>query len=94
MQLYNWVDERCAAEQVNQRSLPSRCSSDPEEKKMGEWIKKQRAGAKHSQVKIMDAERRALLEAVNGWTWAQEENTSKRFSDTCPNCKYILEQLS
>ena len=90
MQLCSWVDERCATEQVTQRLLPSRYSADPKEKKMGVWIMHQRAAAKHSKDRKLDAERRALLEAVRGWTWAQEKDTPKQFSDTCPNCKYTI----
>ena len=91
LQVCEWVEERRTAQQFIHRLLPSRYSSDPQEKNMGVWIMNQRAAAKQSNDRKLTAERMALLEGMSGWTWEHESDTWKQFSDTCPNCKRTIE---
>ena len=90
VQLCNWVDKRCATEDRCKRCLPSHHSTDLEEKRLGEWIKNQRAEAKHCGQNQAVVQRKALLEAITGWTWEQDEGVTKQYSDTCPRCKQII----
>ena len=84
LQLCAWV-----AKQKSEAVLPTRHSADPEEKKLGLWVMHQRAAAKQSGNQQIIMERKALLEAVAGWTW--QAKVEKQYSDKCPKCNKVIE---
>ena len=77
------------AKQKSEAVLPTRHSADPEEKKLGIWVMHQRAAAKQSGNQQIIMERKALLEAVAGWTW--QAKVEKQYSDKCPKCNKVIE---
>jgi len=69
LQRQNWISQL----KKNMGKYPSKNSTDPEEKKAGQWQGKQRKNYKQKKSAQMTPERIKILNETPGWTWSADE---------------------
>ena len=71
----------------NDDKYPKRRSSDEEETKHANFIKKMRQAQQRNELSAL---RKQRLETLPHWQW-QQTQCEKRFSDVCPKCKQNIQ---